>query len=241
MKIAVGFDFDHTLAIDNKLERTALIALAKEQGVVIGATEVARIAQIDTLLQEMRMGKLSLEAAIAGFLHSIRKDNRTAALVERFKEICYALIPHHVVALPGANQLIDELDRRGIPHAILTNGWSPLQERKAQAIRYDGEILVSDALGVAKPSREAFARLAAAFPSDAKIWYVGDNPASDVRGSMQAGCEAIWYHEHAGVPYPSHVPPPSAVIDQLLDLVPLLEGADADGKPGCLEAMPKIV
>ena len=240
MRIAIGFDFDHTLAIDNKLERTALIDVARELGVTIGANDIARLAQIDTLLQEMRMGKLDISHMIARFVHSIRKDHTTKGLTERFREICYALVPHHVVALPGAGELFRALSSRGVAHAVLTNGWSPLQERKAEAIGYEGPVLVSDAMGVAKPSPLAFERLADVFPTDARIWYVGDNPSSDVRGSLEAGFEGIWYHEHAGLPYPSHVPPPSAVIDQLLDLLELLDSADETGKPGRLEAMPKI-
>jgi len=239
MRIAIGFDFDHTLAIDNRLERTALIDLAKELGVTIGANDVARLAQIDTLLQEMRMDKITLEQMIARFVQSIRKDHTTAGLVERFKEICCALVPHHVVALPGVDQLFEGLRSRNVRYAVLTNGWSPLQEKKAQAIHYEGPMLVSGTMGVAKPSAAAFARLRDLFPTDARIWYVGDNPATDVRGSIEAGFEGIWYHEYAGVRYPRHLPAPSAVIDQLLDLLALVDGADAQGRPGRAEAMPK--
>jgi FMN phosphatase YigB (HAD superfamily) len=187
------------------------------------------------------MDKLTLDQMVARWVHSIRKDHKTKGLVERFKEISFALIPHHVVALPGASELFAELDRRRVPHAILTNGWSPLQEKKAEAIHYSGEVLVSGVMGVAKPSLAAYERLASVFPTDARIWYVGDNPSTDVRGSLEAGYEGIWYHEHSGLPYPSHCPPPSAIIDQLLDLIPLIESANADGKPGRLEVLPKTV
>ena len=241
MRIAIGFDFDHTLAIDNKLERTAMIDLAKELGVTIGANDIWRLAQIDTLLQEMRMDKMTLDHMIARFVHSIRKDHKVKGHVERFKEICYALVSHNVVALPGANELVAELDRRRVPHAVLTNGWNPLQDRKAEAIHYDGPVIVSADIGFAKPSPEAFERLAAAFPTDARIWYVGDNPATDVRASLDVGFEGIWYHEHSGLPYPSNIPPPSAIIDQLLDLIPLLDRASEDGKPGRLEATTKTI
>ena len=240
MRVAIGFDLDHTLAIDNKLERMAMIDLAQELGVKIGANDIARLAQIDTLLQEMRMGKLDVPKMIARFVHSIRKDHTTKGLTERFREICFKLVPHHVVALPGVNELFSELKNRGVPHAILTNGWSPLQERKAEAIRYNGPVLVSEAIGVAKPSAAAFALLADVFPTDARVWYVGDNPSSDVRASIEAGFEGIWYHEHSGVSYPSHIVPPSAVIDQLLDLLELIDASDEMGKPGRLEATPKI-
>ncbi|MGH7662548.1 MAG: HAD family hydrolase [Vulcanimicrobiaceae bacterium] len=240
MRIAVGFDFDHTLAIDNRLERTALIDLASEIGVTIGANDMARLAQIDTLLQEMRMDTLTVDQAVTRFVHSIGKDHTSTGLTGRFKEICYALVPHHVVALAGANELFAQLRSRGIRYAVLTNGWSPLQERKAEAIHYDGPLLVSGAMGVAKPSAQAFAQLADLFPTDARIWYVGDNPATDVRGSMEAGFEGVWYHEHSGLPYPSYLPAPSAVIDRLLDIIPLIDGADEQGKPGRFEAMPKL-
>jgi FMN phosphatase YigB (HAD superfamily) len=239
VRVALGFDLDHTLAIDNKLERTALIDLAKELGVVIGANDIARLAQIDTLLQEMRSGRLDLDHMVISFVHSIGKDNKASGITERFREISLALVPHLVVALPGVNELFAGLDSRGIPHAILTNGWSPLQEKKAEAIHYKGTVLVSDAIGFAKPAAEAFALLADVFPTDACMWYIGDNPASDVRGAVDAGFVGIWYHEHSGLSYPSHIPPPAAVIDQPLDLLELVDGADVQGAPGRLEAMPK--
>ena len=241
MRIAIGFDFDHTLAIDNQLERTAMIDLAKELGVTIGANDIARLAQIDTLLQEMRMDKLTLDQMVARFVHSIRRDHKTKGLVDRFKEICFALVPNHVIALAGANELFLELDRRRVPHAVLTNGWNPLQEHKAKAIRYDGPVIVSGDIGYAKPLPEAFERLTGIFPTDARIWYVGDNPATDVRASLDVGFEGIWYHEHSGLPYPSNLPPPSAIIDRLLDLIPLLDRSTEDGKPGHLEATTKTI
>lgn len=240
MRIAIGFDFDHTLALDNRLERTALIDLAGELGVKISETDVARLAQIDTLLQEMRLDKLTLEQMVLRFVHSLHQDHTRKGLVERFRELCFALVPTHVVALPGALQMFDGLEQRAIPYAILTNGWSPLQEKKAAQIRYEGPVLVSAVIGASKPSPQAFGQLADIFPTGGRIWYVGDNPATDIRGSIDVGFEGIWYHEHAGVPYPSHLPPPSAIIDGLLDVLAIVDGADARGRPGRLETTPKM-
>jgi FMN phosphatase YigB (HAD superfamily) len=240
MRIAIGFDFDHTLALDNRLERTALIDLAHDLGVGIAQTDVARLAQIDTLLQEMRLDKLTLEQMVARFVHSLHKDHTSAGLVDRFREICFALVPSHVTALPGASQMLEGLEERAVPHAVLTNGWSPLQEKKAAQIGYDGPLLVSAVIGASKPSPQAFGELAAVFPAGARIWYVGDNPATDIRGSIDVGFEGIWYHEHAGVSYPSHLPPPSAIIDRLLDVLAIVDDADAQGRPGRLETAPKM-
>ena len=51
---------------------------------------------------------------------------------------------------------------------------------------------MSGKLGVAKPSAEAYAQLTRVFPSDACVWYVGDNPAVDIIGATAAGLRTIW-------------------------------------------------
>ena len=69
----------------------------------------------------------------------------------------------------------------GLPTAILTNGWSPLQEEKARLVGFSGTVLASDAIGARKPEPEAFAMLARALDTPAdRIAYVGDDPAVDI-------------------------------------------------------------
>ncbi len=225
MKIeAFGFDFDHTLGIDNKLERVAFLRLLDELcasgGHALG-TLAEESARIDRLLQEQRCGRFSIETAVERFV--VERGIREARdYVDRYKRIALESVNAFVVADPGTAQLLDTLRDRGVPSAILTNGWSPLQERKAARIAFTGPVVVSAVLGVQKPQAAAFEALADVLgvPKE-RIAYVGDNPKDDVGAAIAAGMAGIWF-DAEGLPYPRDTVPPSAVIHGLAELPGLL-------------------
>jgi FMN phosphatase YigB (HAD superfamily) len=224
--IAVGFDFDHTLGVDHGLERVAYVRLAAELGVTISLEEEAHHQLVDGLLAQFRADRLTLDAATEAFCATFgQTEGRLLAPPgTRFREICYALVNELVRPLEGAAEVIATLADAGIPTAILTNGWSPLQQLKiARAIgEFPGPILVSDQLGTLKPSERAFASLAEALDSArGDIWYVGDNPAADIAGAHAAGMRAAWLNWE-GLTYPNELAPPDAQLDRLPDLLPLI-------------------
>jgi HAD superfamily hydrolase (TIGR01549 family) len=225
---AFGFDFDHTLALDHALERTALYRLAEELGEPIAQDDVAVRAQIDTLLADFRAGTIALDHMVKLFVASLHDVHSTARdETERFRQICYELVPVHVEALPGAQDVLAHLQALGAPFAILTNGWTPLQQKKIAAIGYRGPILVSDQIGAAKPSARAFSRLVQtlAVPPD-DVWYVGDNPIADVIGALTAGLRAVWFDRGEAV-YPQSAPPPTLRITDLRELIEHFPGPAA--------------
>jgi FMN phosphatase YigB (HAD superfamily) len=227
MSIAVGFDFDHTLGIDNKLERVVALemldALARKHGVAYDRT--AADEAIDATLQAYRHNEISVEAAIEGFFCRFAGfgpeclDEATL-----FRETVLGRAPDFVRALPGAAESLAALDAMGIPYAILTNGWSPLQEEKARIIGFDRSVFVSERIGAIKPHRKAFDVLARHFalPLEA-IWFVGDDPASDSAGARELGLTAVWFDWENHV-YPEDLLQPDHVIHRLEDLPVLLQG-----------------
>jgi FMN phosphatase YigB (HAD superfamily) len=230
--VAVGFDFDHTLGCDNHLERHAFGRLAAQLGTPIDIEEPAQLALIEEQLRVFRAAEIPMEAMLAGFVATLPLGERghnlnSAALADRYCEICYALVDEMVHPMNGAVECIAELVSSGIPVGILTNGWSQLQERKvARALgRFPGPVLVSDTIGAYKPSGEAFRFLENALgchPSG--LWYVGDNPAADVDGARAYGLRAVWLSELAA-PYPDGLRPPTARIDHLGGLAAIVRGA----------------
>jgi putative hydrolase of the HAD superfamily len=231
--IAVGFDFDHTLGIDHALEREAFYGLAKELGRPIPTDDVAHRAQIDTLLADFRAGTLTQQSMVQRFvaslfeLHGTDRDD-----TELFRSICYTLVGSHMEPMPGARELLAHLNAVGIRTAILTNGWSPLQQKKIEAtVGFQGPILVSDEIGVLKPNARAFEELAMALDTPAdQIWYVGDNPAADVGGALAAGMRAAWV-DHQEYPYPANLPQPTLCVTRLAELI--------EHFPGPIEAAEK--
>lgn len=221
---AVGFDFDHTLGIDNKLERVAFLRLldaVRDSGEEHEAALVEEVAKIDGLLTRQRSGSCTIEDAVEEFMreHGVPDPGSYA---ERYKAMAVEMASTFVIPEPGVGRMLADLRSRGIPYAILTNGWSPLQQRKAARVHFDGPVLVSSDIGVQKPESRAFAALCEALgePAD-RVAYVGDAPASDVAGALNAGMQAVWY-DAEGVTYPKDIPAPSAVIHSLTELLGLM-------------------
>jgi len=201
---AVGFDIDHTLAVDNRLEFTVAVEM-------IGAD---RRADVESALSSYRTGKQTMDEAMS----AIGVDP------QRFRRRVLERAASHIRCVAGAKDVLRTIRERGIPAAILSNGWSPLQEIKAQVIGFAGPVLVSDVIGASKPSRSAFTALRDALdvPADA-IAYVGDDPAADVAGAIAAGMTGVWF-DWEGRTYPQDGPPASLTIHALVDVLRVLPG-----------------
>jgi FMN phosphatase YigB (HAD superfamily) len=227
---AIGFDFDHTLGLDHGLEATAFAELAAELGRPIRLTEPPWSTSVPTLLARFRGGELSVEDAVALFLGELGDDGDPVDRAQQWRDQCYALVEKHVTPVDGARETLRALRAAGVPFAILTNGWSPLQEKKiAQALgAFPEPILVSEVLGVSKPDAAAFAKLVDVLrvPGSA-IAYVGDNPKTDVAGAQGAGLTGVWF-DWEGITYPGDTPPAQVVIHALAEVIGLVPGREAE-------------
>ncbi|MDQ6925194.1 MAG: HAD family hydrolase [Candidatus Eremiobacteraeota bacterium] len=228
--IAFGFDFDHTLGVDNGLERKALFAYATELGHPLDPHDAAVRKQLEDILADFRAGTTSLDEMIACFARSIGAHPANARTA-RWQQHCYDLVDELVRPLDGARDVLAALRAHAIATAILTNGWTPLQQKKiARALGADARtmtILVSDEIGAVKPSRAAFDALVAALGvSRERVWYVGDNARGDVAGALAAGLRAVWFNWE-NQSYPQDLPTPTLTIAALRELTKLAENTIA--------------
>ena len=212
---AVGFDFDHTLGIDNKLERSTALA-ANGLDYDLPAAEAA----IDDVLAAVRAGDHSIESYIAGFYERFAPAGVAVMdFAGKFREAVLAKAPAHIEPLPGAVDMLAQLDSAGVPYALLTNGWSPLQEEKARLIGFRGSVFVSERIGSYKPSRAAFGQLVKHFElNPAAIWYVGDDPVADCDA---CGLQSVWFDWEQKT-YPAEISKPMHTIHMLEELLALL-------------------
>ncbi len=220
----IGFDLDHTLAIDNRLERVALLRLLEvvlaEGGRTIG-TLSDEIESIDDLLARQRGGEFSIDEAVRRFVadRSVEPAHRH---VESFRRSAVEMVGEFVVPLPGVRPTLDALHERGIAVAILSNGWNPLQARKAEQAGFRGPILVSSEIGERKPQPQAFELLLLALGTPPEeTWYVGDDPHGDVAGAQSIGMKSIWMNWERKQ-YPPELRPPGHTIGAFPELLTLL-------------------
>ena len=221
----IGFDLDHTLAIDNHLERVAFLRLlesvSSRGGRVLG-TLFDQIDAVDRLLQRQRSGEFTIDEAVRLFAAERGLANGDW-FVESFREMAVESVEDFLVPLPGVDQTMEELQKRGILVAVLTNGWNPLQKRKAEQAGFRGPVLVSSEIGERKPSMAAFERLLHVLGTEPRhTCYVGDDPHDDIAGAHEAGLQTVWI-DWEGREYPDDVPPPAHAIrtfPELLEFVP---------------------
>ena len=243
-RFAVGFDFDHTLGIDHGLELNALRALAGEfgpEGLSLAASENFS-KEMSKALKEYRDGRTTQADMIRAFAalmaHPLAEGvDAVEDLRSRFRAHCFKLAPRST-PMSGALELLAWLRSKSIPVAILTNGWSPLQQQKISAALGDaapGTILVSDELGALKPDARSFRAMMSA-PGFAgldpsAVVYVGDNPSGDVVGAMDAGLKGMWLDAEE-VPYPEDKRRPDWTVHALSEVRPILERwrTDEEGK-----------
>lgn len=226
--VGVGFDIDHTLAIDNKLERVAFLHLLEpiiEAGGRALGSLADEIASIDDLLALQRGGAWTIDDAVDRFTRE-RGAGAGPVFREAFRRTALALAETFIVPDPEAKRVIDVLSHADVRLAVLSNGWNPLQDAKARRAGFGGTVLASAELGVQKPDPRAFAALADALglPPE-RCFYVGDDPRADVIGALGAGFRAVWL-DNEGKAYPSGLAAPSHVIHSLREL-PGLVGAVA--------------
>lgn len=222
---AFGFDLDHTLAIDNGLERVAFLRLLEvllsEGGRTIGTLR-DEIDSIDALLARQRQGEYSIDEAVRRFAagHGVAPAERHVAA---FRRTAVTMVDEFLVPLPGVKPVLDALREREIAVAVLSNGWNPLQARKAQRAGFHGPVLVSSEIGERKPAARAFEALLQRLGTPAQLtWFVGDDPHADVAGAQAAGLRGVWLDWERKV-YPPELKPPDRTIrglDELLALLP---------------------
>jgi HAD superfamily hydrolase (TIGR01509 family) len=223
----IGFDLDHTLAIDNCLERVAFLHLLeevlREGGRPVG-TLGDEIASIDELLARQRHGEFSIDEAVRRFVAQ-RSLEPTEFHVEAFRRNAVAMVEQFVVPLPGVQPTLEGLRERGIVVGVLTNGWNPLQVRKAERAGFRGPILVSSEIGERKPAHRAFEVLLRALGTEPQqTWYVGDDPHDDIAGAHASGIAGVWIDwEHKE--YPTELPRPQHTIHNFIELLDLLPAA----------------
>jgi HAD superfamily hydrolase (TIGR01509 family) len=222
--VGVGFDIDHTLVIDNKLERIAMLqmleSIEKDGGTCRNLVEESR--RIDELLARQRAGEFTIDEAVDEFVraHGVAP---TSAYPERFRAIALDMVDRVVVPLPGARNMLRALEQRGIRTAVLSNGWNPLQIRKAQRAGFDGNVIASADIGIQKPKAQAFDALVEALGTSREhTWYVGDSPSVDIAGAHAAGLRTVWVDADE-LPYPAEAIDPNHRIERLADLPALLD------------------
>ncbi len=98
--------------------------------------------------------------------------------------------------MEGAKELLEELSGKYLI-GVLTNGFTEVQYRKLRSTglhRYIQRMVISDEIGIQKPDPRLFRYAEQATGATSKnIVMIGDNPANDIQGALDAGWRALYF------------------------------------------------
>lgn len=212
---AVLFDLDGTLYDRDRLAA----ALFREQYAAF-ADELHGIAYERFLHDVQEMDDHGYGVKEAGYRTLVRTWGLDTGLADRLVEHFFESYDGHCRLSDDVRRTLEELRRRRLKLAVVTNGMSVRQRRKIAGLGLENAfdaILVSEEEGVRKPEAELFRRaLARCGVAAHDALFVGDHPVVDVEGAHRAGLKAVWKF----VPY---WPPVIAAAPAIRELSELLD------------------
>lgn len=172
----------------------------------------------------LRMGQARRTIVAGAFADMARTGQQPPAadpdtIADRFSAYC----DEQISIQHDAHRVLDELRRRGIRLALVTNGATQPQrakiERFALVHRFD-HIQIEQDVGFGKPDERAYEHALAALGVAAEqAWMVGDNLEWEVAAPQRLGMFAVWFdHRARGLPPDSEIKP-DLIITGLSDLL----------------------
>ncbi|PHN25163.1 HAD family hydrolase [Pseudomonas sp. ICMP 561] len=132
--------------------------------------------------------------------------------------------PSATVQMPGALDLILELESRDIKVGVISNGAERSRRQTIAALPFAKSVstaISSEAFGMAKPASDIFRAGAAQLGFlPEQCWFVGDHPLNDYQGAKAAGMYAVWFQGFHS--WPEGIIPAESSITSLDELPNLI-------------------
>lgn len=177
---AVLVDMDGTLVDSEPYWKRHEVALMHEHGLEWTDEDAAQMVGNALLVS-------------AHHLHGRGVRLEPAAIVDRMVEGVLGDLRRHVPWLPGARELLGELDDRGVPVALVTMAYRSLAETVAGALpRGRFEVIVSgDEVQRGKPHPEPYLRAAQLLGVDPSRCVAIEDSRTGVASAEAAGCVSL--------------------------------------------------
>lgn len=227
---AVFFDLDdtlhdHMLPLAKSLQ-TAFPAMNQNISIQKVYNRFREVS--DELWPNYCQGKLTLhELRIQRVIGALKLFHPEVSIQEAEKfQKTYEKAFNHLELFPEVPDLLRYLKKEGYQLGIITNGPVKHQYNKIEVLGLTSfiskeHIIISDAVGTAKPDPEIFHIAADKMKVDAsEIAYIGDSWENDVVGSIEAGWQSIWFNHRGKKGLTAHKP--LAEIQNLSELYPIL-------------------
>ncbi|AUB41845.1 putative hydrolase of the HAD superfamily [Nostoc flagelliforme CCNUN1] len=226
---AIIFDLDNTLLNFELCERQAILGALEDCAVSLdlnGVSETIFLQVFETynskywrqrdIFSPSELIEMSYRSTLA---HLDIQTDQISNLSQSF----WHIFNHSAVMEPDVNEVLTVL-ARNYRLAVITNGFVSAQLPRMQAAgieHFFEEVVVSEAIGFAKPSAEIFHHALSKLDlTPAEVLYVGDSLAHDYAGAIQVNIDFCYYNRKNQV-LPQEAQP-KFMISELLKLLELV-------------------
>jgi 2-haloacid dehalogenase len=194
------FDADGTLFDFMAAERWALSRVFNEVGIPANDDSLATYSRINNgIWLEFEQGIIGMTELkterFRRFFTRYGVSGNPHATAHRYTEI----LGESSHLYDDAIEVLDAIEKRGIPMSLITNGISTVQRGRLEATgtrHYFMAIIISEEIGIQKPHPDYFKKakelvVAAGGSADHPL-IIGDSPTSDIKGGLDSGIDTCW-------------------------------------------------
>lgn len=176
----------------------------------------------DEVFEQTERGEMSREEMHIYRITAAFKmfDIEISASAARQFQLDYEAQQQRICLLPEIVDVLNYCKSQGFILGIITNGPKEHQLAKIAQLRLSRwispqHVLISGALGIAKPDKRIFVHAQERIGLDPdKTYYVGDSYENDIIGAKQAGWGAIWVNRRKRAPVATDIYPDFIVDEQ---------------------------
>ena len=236
MPAAILFDLDDTILSFGSRQQSLTLVAEKYKAELGSMTPEKAGCEIERAFVEFwadevrhkawRFNLLDSRILIVSEIFAAWREFAPALTPEVAKEFATEFSNHRDAQarfFPGALETIDELRRRNVRLALVTNGAADVQRKKVEgfdlAHRFD-LIQIEGEMGFGKPESRAYTYAMTTLGVEPhETWMVGDNLEWEVAAPQRHGIKGIWNdHLSRGLP-PESPYKPDRIIRQISELL----------------------
>ncbi|MHC5933160.1 HAD family hydrolase [Nostoc sp.] len=226
---AIIFDLDNTLLNFELCERQAILGALEDCGISLDLNAVIETIFLQVFETYNSQYWRQRETFSPGELIEMSYRSTLAQLdietdkISNLGESYWHIFNHSGAMEPDVNEVLTVL-AGSYRLAVITNGFVSAQIPRMQAAgieHFFEEVVVSEAIGFAKPSPEIFHHALSRLDlTPAQVLYVGDSLTHDYAGAMQVNIDFCYYNRKNQVL--AQEVQPKFLISELLKLLELL-------------------
>lgn len=184
------FDFEQHLGAENQ---KLFFSVLRQRAADLWST----MFETDALPEHQFVNCFRHCIAATGLTEKQRSNDLAQQMFDHFQQ----LSAHNVVLHDGAEEILRELNSRGIITGIITNGIEQIQLGKIHHLNLQEKVdhvTVSAQARAHKPLPQVFSlALKRANVTANEAWQIGDHVRNDVAGAIRSGMSGVFYNPHA--------------------------------------------